>query len=201
MVADPGQTKDVSAAHPDIARKLTQAAADWRKEVLISKVDSRPFPVGFAEFPSTPLPARDGVALGGIRRSANAPNCSYFTNWKSKDDAITWDIEVNMPGRYHAEILYTCAMKDVGSTIELRFKDAKSRGKVTPAWDPMLLDKQDRVPRKGESYLKEFRTLALETITLDKGRGILSLRAVEIPGQQVMDVRAVTLTLIEKATP
>ena len=54
----------------------------------------------------------------------------------------------------------------------------------------VLLDREDRVPRKGESYMKEFRKLSLEPIALPRGRGTLSLRAVEIPGRQVMDVRA-----------
>jgi hypothetical protein len=201
MLADPGQTKDVGENRPEIARKLQQAATDWRREMFVSKKDGRPFPVGYAEFPMTPLPARDGVAQGGIRRSANAPNCSYFTNWKSKEDVITWDIEVNTPGLYRAEVLYTCRPQDVGSVVELRFKDAKSISKVAAAWDPVLLDKQDRVPRKGESYLKEFRPLSLEPIRLEKGRGTLTLCASEIRGEQVMDVRAVTLTLIEKKNP
>lgn len=197
MWADPGQTKDVAEQHPEITRKLQQAAAQWRQEML-SKNDTRPFPVGYAEFPMTPLPARDGVAQGGIRRSGTAPNCSYFTNWKTKEDVITWDIAVNTPGTYRAEICYTCRAEDVGSTIELCFQDAKTAGKVAPAWDPPLIDNQDRVPRKGESYMKEFRTLTLEPITLATGRGALTLRALEIRGAQVMDVRAVTLTLIEK---
>ena len=193
MLADPGQTKDVSdtPGNRELTQQLRAAVVNWRKEMFTGKKDDRPFPVGFAEFPMPPLLARDGVAQGGIRRSANAPNCSYFTNWKTKDDAITWDIEVNTPGIYHAEIHYTCRAKDVGSVIELRFKDAKSTGKVTQAWDPVLLDKQDRVPRKGESFLKEFRTLALAPLTLEKGRGALTLRALEIRGEQVMDVRAV----------
>ncbi|MCC6419241.1 MAG: arylsulfatase [Gemmataceae bacterium] len=198
MTADPGQTTDVSAQHPEVARRLRQAVTDWRKEMVVSKKDDRPYPVGFAAFPTTPLPARDGVPHGGIRRSAKAPNCSYFTNWTSTDDAIAWDIEVNTPGLYRAEVEYTCPAKDAGSTVELRFKDARTVGKVAAGWDPKLLDRQDRVPRKSESYMKEFRTLALEPIALPQGRGTLSLRAVAIPGRQVMDVRAVRLTLIEK---
>jgi hypothetical protein len=38
---------------------------------------------------------------------------------------------------------------------------------------------------------------ALEPITLEKGRGALTLRALETRGEQVMDVRAFTLTLIQ----
>jgi arylsulfatase A-like enzyme len=198
MIADPGQTKDIADQQTDIAKNLRQAVTDFRKDVLIGKKDDRPYPVGFAEFPTTPLPARDGVAQGGIRRSAGAPNCSYFTNWRSKDDVITWDIDVNTAGTYRPEILYTCAVKDIGSTVELRFKDAKTLGKTTQAWDPPLIDKQDRVARKAESYLKEFRTLAMEPITLEKGQGTLTLRALEVRGDQVMDVRGLTLTLLDK---
>ena len=55
---------------------------------------------------------------------------------------------------------------------------------------------QDTIPRpKAESPAKEFRPLKLGTIRLEKGRGLLSLRALEIPGGSVMDVRRVTLTL------
>jgi hypothetical protein len=44
--------------------------------------------------------------------------------------------------------------------------------------------------------MKEFRTLDLGEITLPAGAGPLVLRALEIPGQSVMDVRRVTLTLL-----
>ena len=44
--------------------------------------------------------------------------------------------------------------------------------------------------------MKEFRTLKLGEITLAKGLGPLTLRALEIPGKSVMDMRRVTLTLL-----
>jgi hypothetical protein len=43
--------------------------------------------------------------------------------------------------------------------------------------------------------MKEFRTLKLGEINLPAGPGPMTLRAVEIPGKSVMDVRRVTLTL------
>jgi hypothetical protein len=43
--------------------------------------------------------------------------------------------------------------------------------------------------------MKEFRPLHLGVIRLEKGRGQLTLRALEIPGASVMDVRQMTLTL------
>jgi hypothetical protein len=199
MSADPGQANDIVNQRPDIAKRLRQAVADFRKDVLPMDKDTRPFTVGYAEFPMTPLPARDGVPHGGVRRSANAPNCSYFLNWKSTDDTITWDIDVHTAGVFRVEIQYACPAKDVGATVELRFKDQATKGKVDAAWYPALLDREDRVPRKAESYMREFRTMSLAPLKLAAGRGTLTLRAIDIPGQQVMEVRALTLTLQSSA--
>ncbi len=221
MKADPGQTKDVTAAQPAVAGKLIQAVAAWRQDVLgVSAAqmaeararakggknkgraenfvipDDRPFPVGYAAFPWTPLPARDGVPHGTVKRSSNAPNSSYFVNWKTTEDRLTWDIEVNTAGSYDVTIDYTCPVPDAGATIELSFKNAKLTGKVAPGWDPPLYTNQDTLPRPpAESTMKEFRPLSLGTVKLEAGRGQLALRALQIPGASVMDVRRINLTL------
>ncbi len=217
MVADPGQRSDVAAAQPVVAAKLKQAVTDWRKDVLgttevpdagnakskgkgtvgqLVLPDNRAFSVGYREFPWTPLPARDGVPHGGVRRSSTAPNSSYFVDWKTKQDRITWDIEVHTAGFYDVAIDYTCPVPAAGSTIELSFGKTRVTGKVAPGWDPPLYTNQDTLPRPpGESQMKEFRPLALGTVQLEKGRGELTLRALEIPGGYVMDVRRVNLTL------
>jgi hypothetical protein len=157
--------------------------------------DDRPFTVGYREFPMTPLPARDGVPHGGVKRSGSAPNSSYFVHWKTLEDAITWDVEVNESGDYEAAIYYTCPTPDAAATVELSLNGNRVTGQVAPGWDPPLIDGQDRVPRKGESIMKEFHPLNLGSIHLEHGRGPLTLRALRIPGQSVMDVRMVTLTL------
>ncbi|PYJ07810.1 MAG: N-acetylgalactosamine 6-sulfate sulfatase, partial [Verrucomicrobia bacterium] len=214
MVADPGQRTNVAIQKPEIATRLSEAVAAWRKEMFGSTAasaggqkgkarsrsdpnapDSRPYPVGYAVFPRTPLPARDGVPHGGIRRSAPAPNCSYFVNWTSREDSMTWDIEVATTGGYEVEVQYTCPEQDAGSTIELEFKGSELTGKVAKGWDPPLYTDQDRVLRRAESLMKEFRTLNLGVMRLEKGRGLLTLRALEIPGKSVMDMRMVVLTL------
>ncbi|SIN96169.1 Arylsulfatase A [Singulisphaera sp. GP187] len=204
MVRDPGQQRDVTPDHPEVSARLIQAVAGWKADVLpeLNKQDDRPFPVGYREFPSTILPARDGLPHGKVRRSANAPNCSYFTNWSSTDDRITWDIEVNTGGRYEAVIHYTCASADVGSEIELSLNEQRFRGKVIEAYDPPLRGKEhDRVPRGGESYVKDFKPLSLGITSLKPGRGLLTLRALAVPSQQVIDVRSVVLRLIEPDGP
>lgn len=195
MQADPGQRQDIAPEQPALAAALRQAVAAFRAEALPTNKDERPYPVGYAEFPTTPLPARDGVPHGGIQRSASAPNCSYFVNWKTPADSMTWDVDVHTAGDYEVTLLYTCPEADAGSTIELSLNGSTLRGKVAPGWDPPLIAGQDRVPRKGESIMKEFHPLPLGVFHLEKGRGLLTLRAVEVPGRSVMDVRMVSLTL------
>jgi hypothetical protein len=198
MQADPGQNHDISKEKPKVAERLRKAVTEWRKQVLPkSRKDDRPFPVGYTEFPATILPARDGVPHGNIRRSARAPNCSYFTNWTGKEDKITWDIEVGNAGRYEAVVFYTCPINDIGSTVELTFNRNRIRGKVAEPHDPPAVGAEfDRVDRGSESFVKDFRPLEMGTLRLEKGRGLLTLSALDVPGKQVMEVRAVMLTLL-----
>jgi hypothetical protein len=144
------------------------------------------------------LEARDGIPHGEVKRSSNAPNCSYFVNWKTKEDSMTWDIDVHTAGDYEVSIDYACPEADAGATVQMSFDGAKTAGKVTPGWFPRLLDDQDRASRKGESYMRDFHSLPLGAIKLPAKRGLLTLQALEIPGQTVMEVRRVTLTLKTK---
>lgn len=199
MKNDPAQTKNIAVNEPEVAKKLSDAVAQWRKEVIPKKSDERPIPVGFTQMPRTPLPARDGTASGKIKRSANAPNCSYFVNWNSKEDRINWDIEVNKQGTYAVEILYACPLKDEGATIEISFNDSKLITKVVQGWDPPLITDQDVIARPAaESIMKDFKILEAGKIKLLKGKGDLVLKALEIPGKEVMQVRAVNLNLISE---
>jgi hypothetical protein len=141
MTGDPGQAKDIADQKPELAASLTTAIADWRKDVFgattrAAAKDSRPFPVGYPEFPRTPLPARDGLPHGGIKRSGSAPNSSYFVNWHGLPDTVTWDVEVNASGNYGVEILYTCPVADAGSTIELSFNQSRLSGNLNRSGIP-----------------------------------------------------------------
>jgi arylsulfatase A-like enzyme len=202
MLKDPGQQHDISKEQPELAAKLAADAKKWRAD-LATKAgpDDRPFTVGYAPGPtsSTPLPARDGVAHGTIQRSDSAPNCSYFTHWTSPQDKITWDVDVGRDGRYEATVYYTCPASDVGSTVELSLNGARIEAKITEAHDPPLYGQEhDRVERHAESFMKDFKPLKLGAFDLKIGRGELTLRALKIPGKQVMDVRYIILDRISE---
>ncbi len=214
MIEDPSQMKAVNDRDTELAGKLWGAVREWREEMGLgsagaagklkgnegakkSRVDSRPIPVGYREFPITMLPARDGSPVGEVRRSSAAPNCSYFVNWTSLDDRLVWRLGVHTSGRYEVSLDYTCPDQDAGSTVELSFNGSQLSGKVGPGWDPPLYTNQDTIPRHhGESQMKEFRSLKLGEVDLRAGEGEMLLRALSIPGKSVMDLRRVTLTLL-----
>jgi hypothetical protein len=209
--ADPGQQTDLTAERPAVAAELRKAVATWRLEMFgsttanagaqvatakdprVANPDQRPIPVGFPGHARTVLPAGEGRTEGGVRRSNRFPNCTYFTHWTSRDDAMIWDLEVHQSGNYEVALEYACPAADAGSVVELGFRDARLSGRITPAWDPPLLDHQDRVPRQ-ESYMKEFREIRLGSLPLERGSGRLTLRATEIARSQVAEIFQLVLT-------
>ena len=198
--ADPGQKNPINSAKPGITKRLSDLAKKFRSEMLVDygkEFDNRPFIIGHPDAVRTQIPARDGVPHGNIKRSNRFPNDSFFYNWTSLEDSITWDCEVGKTGTYKVEIFYTCPKDDVGSTIELSFNNSKLKGNIIEAHDPPLSGmKEDRFVRV-ESYVKDFKRMTLGNVKLKKGKGVLKLQASNIPGNQVMDFRLLLLTRIE----
>lgn len=198
MEDDPGQKSNVSDAYPDMTQKMKLAREKWENDALaeLQSSDQRTFTIGHPDFLYTQMPARDGVAHGNITRSNQWPNCSFFTNWLSTSDSITWNTEVLKTGDYEVEIWYTCPPEDVGAIFELSFAGEKITGKITKAHNPPLIGmEKDRIERM-ESYVKDFIPMQAGIIHLKKGTGTLSLKATEIPGAQAMDFRLILFTRI-----
>ena len=192
---DPGQRKDISKEQPELTKELARELERFRKDVVgeLPEKDDRPFVIGHEDSPNTQIPARDGTAHGGIARSNKYPNCSFFGNWKSTDDKITWEVEVGETGEYEVELFYACAKADVGSTIVLSCGEHSVTTKISEANEvPLRGMENDRVKR-AESYIKDFKPLSMGALRLEKGKGTLTLQATEIPGSEAMEFRLLML--------
>lgn len=188
MVNDHGQTTDISAQFPVMTDSLRQAKVKWL-ETTISDSSDRGYTMGYEEFAYTQIPARDGIPHGNIKRSNRHPNDTFFTNWKSEKDSITWDIDVLADGEFEVTLYYTCKLENVGCSIQMNFGDSTLDTKITEAHDPPLEGMEnDRDPRI-ESCTKDFKALPMGNIRLKKGRGPLTLKAMKIPGKGVIDLR------------
>jgi len=191
ITQDRGQHHNVAKQHPQVVAKLKEVAKNYRSEMLPNQ-DDRPFTVGYTK--NTPLPARDGKAHGGVERSARAPNCSYFTNWKTTDGTVTWDVEVGEAGQYEAIVYYTCPKENVGVEIQAELLGQKTSATIKEAHNPESYGpERDRYDRGAESPVKDFKPFSLGTLDLPKGRDTLTLSAVQIPGDGAIEVRYVWL--------
>ncbi len=189
---DRAQKEDVAKEFPDIHKAHLEARARYIEEIAseLPEEDLRPFTLGYPEARYTQIPARDGLAHGHIRRSNIWPNCSFFTNWISTNDSITWDLEVLQEGNFKVTLYYTCPEGDEGSRFRLTLGKQVLEAKIESPFDPPLRGMEnDRAGERGESYVKDFKPLNLGVWHLDKGKGQLSLSALEIPGHTVMDFR------------
>ena len=191
MQKDLGQTTDLGTELPILLDSLVQIKEHWLNETLDKSLNLnlRPFTLGHPDYKYTQIPARDGIPHGTIKRSNRFPNNTFFTNWTQVDDKITWDIEVLADGEFEVALYYTCAPENLGTTLELSFGQHKKTIKITTAHNPPLTGMEnDRNPRM-ESYVKDFIPMQMGVMKLKKGKGQLTLKALQIPGKEAIDVR------------
>jgi hypothetical protein len=191
MQKDPGQKQDIASELPAVAQKLMLEKEVWEALVLteLPKEDTRTFPIGHPDYNYFQVPARDGVAHGGIKRSNRFPNCTYFTNWTSTADSITWDLEVVESGDFEVQVYYTCPAVDTGSVFHIAFNNDRISGEIKEGHDPPETGMEHDRHIRQESYVKDFKPLSLGRMHLEKGVGKLVIKATTIPGSQVMDLR------------
>lgn len=196
---DRGQKNDVAIEFPKLVDSLITSRAIWLSETkpLTSTTDDRPFTLGHPDYEYTQIPARDGVPHGNIKRSNRFPNDTFFTNWTSEKDSITWDVEVLEDGKFEIDLYYTLADENNGVSVQLINGQSMLITRITEAHDPPLQGMEnDRDPRQ-ESYVKDFKSKPLGEIFLKKGRRKLVLKAPKIPGKAAMDVRLLLFKRIE----
>ncbi len=198
METDPGQFTDVASKFPGEYARLLSAKTKWKNEVASELVrnTNRPFPIGHPSLSYTQLPARDAIAHGNIVRSNRFPNSTFLQNWTSIKDKVTFNTEVLTTGEYEVELFYTCPKEAIGSVVELSFNQSKLAFQINEAFYAPLLKDDDIYPRQ-EGYVKEFKRTKVGTIHLEQGKGLLTLKATDIPGSNVMDFRLLQLRKIE----
>jgi hypothetical protein len=189
--ADRGQKTDLSDQFPEVKKEMEKVAEDFRLQIEaeLPKVETRPFYLGHPALKYTQIPARDGKEHGNIKRSNRYPNCSFFTNWISLEDSITWQVEVPEDGSFKVSLYYTCPEGDVGSTIQLSVGESLLQSKITEAFDPPLRGMDEDLTPRMESYVKDWKEMDMGTIDLSQGTFNMTLMALGMPGNSVMDFR------------
>ena len=219
ITQDPAQRTNLAASQPDTLKRLSTAVETWKRECRITQSsqrnrdtppDERPFTVGYREFPTTILPARDGTPLNGLKRSSNAPNSSFFTGWSDRQHAAIWPVQIHEPGEYRVILDLTAPTSSVPIELQLELEPTPDPAHpdlsnhrlinvLQDAWDPPLNTDQDTLPRpKAESQLKPFKSWTMGNIYLPEGRALLKLHAPKLSTPTGIDLRRITLELSAK---
>ena len=197
VVQDPRQDHDLSKIYPKLTEELHVLASEHREVMkqCFARYAERPFTVGYHD--KTVLPARDGVAHGSVSRSSKSPNNSFFENWTDRSGELTWEIQVAESGVFDVVLHYTCREVDVGATIAVNLDEAGQipglTYRITKPFDPPLYDKSKERVKKSHYQMKDFARLSLGKMKFPEGKAILRLSALEIPGDEVIDVHSIEL--------
>ncbi|NNE01199.1 MAG: arylsulfatase [Pirellulaceae bacterium] len=191
--SDPRERKNIAGEKPAVAKRLAAKLAAWTAETkpVTSKGggERRPMTLAHPDAVFTQMPARDAVPHGTIKRSNKFPNCTFMENWTDTEGEITWDVDVLGEGEYGVEMYYACPSDSTGSTIALSIGGQTLTAKITePNDSPLIGAKEDRFKRV-EGYVRDWISMDLGRIHLSPGRGTLRLKAVDVPGKQVCDMR------------
>lgn len=199
LEADPGQFNPIANPENPLYSSMVESKENWKKTVLneLDRTKEEVFPVGYSESKFTQLPARDALPHGTVERSNIWPNSSHFTNWTSTSDSITWNTDILTSGDYKATIYYTCPESTVGSLLQLNQGNNLVSKEITEAYSTDFISVEyDRVPRKN-SYEKDFKPLEIGVIHLDEGHLPIALKALEIKGDQFIEVRLLVLERVK----
>jgi len=196
MLNDPSQQRDVADDHPEVLGRLRTAYDRWFADVTKTPIVRPAIPVGYRERPLVELPAPEAYFSGGIHwynRFGFAHD--WLTGWADLEDAIWWDVDVVTAGEYEVALRYTCPPDSVGTTLRVEAGRGAVEGHILEAHPPKPRLRPTRHPKK--RFVQSFATQRLGRIHLSAGQCQVTLRALNRPGDQICEVKSITLRLLQ----
>jgi arylsulfatase A len=176
---DVGESRNLIADKPDVAKDLAAKLDAWRKEVGARMMTPNPdyLPNPQAKDGTVPLPARTAEVHGIQLRFEPLPHKDTLGFWTRAEDWASWEFTVTKPGTFKVEVLQGCGKGQGGSEVEAAVGEQVLRFMV-----------------EDTGHFQNFKAREVGTVKIDKaGRYTLSLKAKKKAAAAVMDVRSVTL--------
>ena len=112
----------------DAVRKLRaeEMEADIADRLAVYRIQPTESPRG-----ELILTAEDGFPIGeNLRRARLNEGRVTYGNWESMDDALEWQVRIDRPGRFRAEIIGACSGRSAGTPFQLSIGDTRLDGRV-----------------------------------------------------------------------
>jgi len=180
LLAEPKKALKTLRVGENIEVSLPAKAPDPIDTVVVLQIEGEP-DVGEATTTqagdrSIVLHARDATLQGANIRYEQGDGKDNIGFWTDPQDYVTWALRVQTAGEFRVELTYACTNPG-GSRYAVEVAGQKLEGQVKPtgSWT-------------------DFKTEKIGSVKLSKDRHTLSVRAKNLVGEGVMNLRSVRLT-------
>jgi hypothetical protein len=179
LKADPGESRNLAEARPDIVKQLADKLAAWRTAVGAKmpkpNPDFMPNPQG--KDGTIVMHARTAEVHGTMLRYEPLPHKTTLGYWVNATDWTSFEFTVSQPGTFTVEVLQGCGKGQGGSEVEVAVGEQKLTFTV-----------------EDTGHFQNFKARDIGTVNIDKpGRYSLTVKPLKKAAAAVMDVRQVTL--------
>jgi hypothetical protein len=152
--------------------------------------------VGHAECPYVELPAPEAYFTDNIRWYNQWGFAhDWLTGWAGADDRIWWEADVVAAGRYEVTVKYTCPADSVGTRLRIEADGDSVEAALAEAFDPPPRQRPTRFPKK--RFIQTFKSQRLGELVLKEGPQRITIRAVDLRGSRVCDLKAIGLRRLD----
>ncbi len=193
MVEDPQQKNNIADSEPEIVKEMSEAYKQWFGKASHAAINFQPIQIGYDTAPVAELSAHEAMLSGGLAFRYKAGwNHDWITNWEKTEDSVNWEVKVVKKGDYKISLKYECPDKNLGSVIEISIGGQKIRKMITEPQEIKILEaKENRIPSSNSNA--EWRIAEAGRLSLDQGIYPLKLKAIQIPGNQAIDLKSVII--------
>lgn len=183
LKTDPGENRNLAEVKPEVVQKLGDQLVAWRTAVGAKMPEPNP---GYVPNPqagdgSIPMHARTAAVHGTMLRYEPLPHKTTLGYWVNPTDWASFEFTVTRPGKFTVEVLQGCGKGQGGSEVAVAVGDQVLKFTV-----------------EDTGHFQNFKPRAIGTVTIAKpGRHTLTIKPVKKAAAAVMDVRQVTLRLLE----
>jgi arylsulfatase A len=181
-------------SQPELVAKLSKLYDDWYADISSAGLRRFALPVGHAEHNPVELHAPQAYFDKPLH-FASGPGFAndWLTGWNDDAAKVWFDLDVVSAGTYEIELAFACPPEDAGSRVRLKAGDASLETTI-----PAAPIKPIPLPHRDEAGMARYRnrewaTLQLGTLKLQKGPQKLTLEVLRKPGTSVVDLKHVAL--------
>ena len=202
MLGDPSQKNNLAETKPEILGKLRTSYENWFLDAASAGFDPIPVEIGHRGRDIVTLEGhyayltpsgkervdalQHGISYHGRSGWAN----DWIDNWTKTNVYPLWHIHFVREGDYKIVLEYACAPADLGARLRVEVAGESLDFKVSRPYVPKVISGHDRISRKEVSE-RTWGRLEVGTLKLPKGRTRLVVKALEIPGGEALELKAV----------